>query len=87
FNYLETQERGTGNEIQLTDAMLKLMRDQPFYGTLFEGQTFDCGSKEGFVEANLAFALSRHDLHDHIAKTASELLASTSPLERRIVRR
>ena len=83
FNYLETQERGTGNEIQLTDAMLKLMNDQPFYGSHFKGRTFDCGSKEGFVEANLAFALWRPDLHDHIAMTAQELLSSTSPLERR----
>ena len=83
FSYLETQERGTGNEIQLTDAMLKLMKDQPFFGNHFKGRTFDCGSKEGFVEANLAFALWRPDLHDHIAATAKELLASTEPLERR----
>jgi UTP--glucose-1-phosphate uridylyltransferase len=83
FNYLETQERGAGNEIQLTDAMLKLMRDQPFYGTHFQGRTFDCGSKEGFVEANLAFALWRPDLHDHIANMAHELLATTAPQERR----
>jgi UTP--glucose-1-phosphate uridylyltransferase len=87
FNYLETQERGAGNEIQLTDAMLKLMQDQPFYGTHFQGQTFDCGSKEGFVEANLAFALSRPDLHDHIAATARALLDSTNPLERRTASR
>jgi UTP--glucose-1-phosphate uridylyltransferase len=83
FNYLETQERGAGNEIQLTDAMLKLMKDQPFYGTHFQGRTFDCGSKEGFVEANLAFALWRPDLHDHIANMAHELLAKTSPEDRR----
>ena len=83
FNYLETQERGTGNEIQLTDAMLKLMQDQSFYGTHFQGRTFDCGSKEGFVEANLAFALWRPDLHDHIARTAHELLATMAPQELR----
>jgi UTP--glucose-1-phosphate uridylyltransferase len=83
FNYLETQERGAGNEIQLTDAMLKLMQDQPFFGTHFQGRTFDCGSKEGFVEANLAFALWRPDLHDHIANMAHELLATTTPQERR----
>jgi UTP--glucose-1-phosphate uridylyltransferase len=85
FDYLETQERGTGNEIQLTDAMLKLMKDQPFYGTHFQGRTFDCGSKEGFVEANLAFALWRPDLHDHIASMAFDLLATTQPQERRKV--
>ncbi len=83
FKYLETQERGAGNEIQLTDAMLRLMKDQPFYGTHFQGRTFDCGSKEGFVEANLAFALWRPDLHDHIANMAHELLAQALPQERR----
>ncbi len=83
FSYLETQERGAGNEIQLTDAMLKLMHDQPFYGTHFQGRTFDCGSKEGFVEANLAFALWRPDLHDHIANMARELLSTMAPRERR----
>ena len=83
LDHLETQERGAGDEIQLTDAMLKLMKDQPFYGYHFTGRTFDCGSKEGFVEANLAFALWRPDLHDHIAMTAEELLESTKPMERR----
>jgi UTP--glucose-1-phosphate uridylyltransferase len=83
FSYLETQERGTGNEIQLTDAMLKLMRDQPFYGSHFKGRTFDCGSKEGFVEANLAFALWRPDLHDYIASMAYDLLETMAPQERR----
>ncbi len=83
FDYLETQERGAGGEIQLTDAMLKMMNDQSFYGYHFRGRTFDCGSKEGFVEANLAFALWRPDLHDHIAATAEELLESTKPMERR----
>jgi UTP--glucose-1-phosphate uridylyltransferase len=87
FNYLETQERGAGNEIQLTDAMLKLMNDQDFFGFHFKGRTFDCGSKEGFVEANLAFALWRPDLHDHIAMTAEELLRSTRPMERRVTAR
>ncbi len=83
FDYLAIQERGAGNEVQLTDAMLKLMNDQPFYGYHFKGRTFDCGSKEGFVEANLAFALWRPDLHDHIAEMAVELLETTVPLERR----
>lgn len=83
FSYLETQEKGAGNEIQLTDAMLKLMKDQPFYGTHFKGRTFDCGSKEGFVEANLAFALWRPDLHDRIVDIAKELIETTSPVERR----
>lgn len=83
FSYLETQEKGAGNEIQLTDAMLKLMKDQPFYGTHFKGKTFDCGSKEGFVEANLAFALWRPDLHDRIVDIARDLIETTKPVERR----
>lgn len=83
FKYLATQERGMSNEIQLTDAMLRLMKDQPFYGTHFKGSTFDCGSKEGFVEANLAFALARPDLHDHIAAMARKLLDTMTPNERR----
>ena len=51
-----------------TMADEELMNDQPFYGSHFTGRTFDCGSKEGFVEANLAFALWRPDLHDHIVQ-------------------
>ena len=66
FGILQNQERGAGNEIQLTDGMLRLMKEQPFYGYNFEGETFDCGSPEGFVEANLAFALQRDDLRDSV---------------------
>ena len=87
FGYLETQERGAGNEIQLTDAMLKLMDEQPFYGAHFKGRTFDCGSKEGFIEANLAFALWRPDMHDRIEQVARELLETTRPVERRSANR
>ncbi|HEV7255032.1 MAG TPA: UTP--glucose-1-phosphate uridylyltransferase [Mesorhizobium sp.] len=59
FRVLETQERGAGNEIQLTDAMLKLSAEKPFFGYAFKGETYDCGSPDGFVEANFAFALAR----------------------------
>ncbi|MCR4264971.1 UTP--glucose-1-phosphate uridylyltransferase GalU [Nitratireductor sp. ZSWI3] len=68
FSLLGRHERGAGGEIQLTDAMLKLMQEQPFHGHHFTGQTFDCGSPEGFVEANLAFALARPDLRDHVMR-------------------
>ena len=54
---LEGQERGAGNEIQLTDAMLTLMQTRPFRGVTFEGRTFDCGAKLGFLEAQLHFGL------------------------------
>ena len=58
FAILETQEPGAGGEIQLTDAMLKLADTQAFHGYRFDGHTFDCGSKEGFVKANVAYALA-----------------------------
>jgi UTP--glucose-1-phosphate uridylyltransferase len=62
FAFLAKEERGAGGEIQLTDAMLALAKTQPFYGIDFEGRTFDCGSKIGFLSANVAYALARADL-------------------------
>jgi UTP--glucose-1-phosphate uridylyltransferase len=62
FDILSQQEAGAGGEIQLTDAMLELARKQPFYGLKFEGRSFDCGSKIGFLAANIAYALERSDL-------------------------
>ncbi|MBD0414413.1 UTP--glucose-1-phosphate uridylyltransferase GalU [Oryzicola mucosus] len=87
FEVLSTQERGAGNEIQLTDAMLKLKNNQDFYGYHYQGKTFDCGSPEGFVEANVAFALGRADLHDRMSETIGSLLKETTPIERRKVAR
>ncbi|MDL2405525.1 UTP--glucose-1-phosphate uridylyltransferase GalU [Rhizobium calliandrae] len=66
FHILESQERGAGNEIQLTDGMLKLAQEQDFAGYHFRGQTFDCGSKDGFILANVAFALARADIRPTI---------------------
>jgi len=63
---LEHQERGAGNEIQLTDAMAKTIGLIPFHGIRFEGRRFDCGSKVGYLEANLAYALDREDLRDRV---------------------
>ncbi len=57
FDILKKQSPGAGNEIQLTDAMLTLAKSQKFYGHVFEGETFDCGSKAGFIRANIAYAL------------------------------
>ena len=59
---LGTQERGTGGEIQLTDAMIQLAQTQPFYGLQFDGRSFDCGSKIGFLAANVSYALARPDI-------------------------
>ncbi|MGH6620882.1 MAG: UTP--glucose-1-phosphate uridylyltransferase GalU [Alphaproteobacteria bacterium] len=62
FTQLDRQEKGAGGEIQLTDAMAKLIGKAPFHGLRFEGKRFDCGDKVGFLEANIAFALDRDDL-------------------------
>ncbi|MEZ0172149.1 UTP--glucose-1-phosphate uridylyltransferase [Microvirga sp. TS319] len=62
FDLLSNQERGAGNEIQLTDSMIRLMKDQKFFGMKYEGTTYDTGSKVGFLMANVAYALEREDL-------------------------
>jgi UTP--glucose-1-phosphate uridylyltransferase len=62
LDILGTQGRGAGGEIQLTDAMIALSRTQPFYGLQFEGRSFDCGSKIGFLAANVSYALARPDI-------------------------
>ncbi len=64
FALLENQERGAGGEIQLTDSMIRLMDDlkQPFNSVRFDGQIYDCGSKIGFLTANVAYAMARDDL-------------------------
>jgi UTP--glucose-1-phosphate uridylyltransferase len=60
--YLAMLERGAGNEVQLTDAMAKMIGTVPFHGLRYEGKRFDCGDKIGFLEAQIAFALERPDL-------------------------
>ena len=79
FDILKDQKPGAGGEIQLTDAMLTLSESQPFHGYEFTGRTFDCGSKEGFVEANVAFALWRADMYDHVTTTVRELMETIKP--------
>jgi UTP--glucose-1-phosphate uridylyltransferase len=74
FDILADQERGAGNEIQLTDGMLKLQAQQAFYGYHYRGRTFDCGSPEGFVEANVAFALARSDTKESMRDVIRTLL-------------
>ena len=60
--FLAKLDRGAGNEVQLTDAMAKMIGSVPFHGVRYEGRRFDCGDKIGFLEAQLAFALEREDL-------------------------
>lgn len=75
FPILATQERGAGNEIQLTDAMLKLASSQEFSAYHFRGQTYDTGAKDGFILANLAFALERGDIRPLIEGPLKDLIS------------
>ena len=68
FYYLSTQEEGAGGEVQLTDALAKTIDTTSLHGMRFEGKRFDCGSKLGFLEAQIAFAISRDDLSDGTRK-------------------
>ncbi len=71
---LENQEKGAGGEIQLTDAMARMIGTQPFHAVTFAGRRFDCGSKLGFVEATLALALEREDMGADVRAMAQRLL-------------
>jgi len=73
---LENQEKGAGGEIQLTDAMARMIGQQPFHAVTFGGKRYDCGSKTGFVEATLALALEREDIGDEVRRTVQRLLDS-----------
>jgi UTP--glucose-1-phosphate uridylyltransferase len=74
FDFLERQTAGAGGEIQLTDAMLRLAEKQPFFGYAFEGRIFDCGSKIGFLTANVAYALAREDVGPALRAELKQLL-------------
>ena len=74
FDLLANQRSGAGGEIQLTDAMIELAKQQPFYGLKFAGRSFDCGSKIGFLAANVAYALARDDLAPAFRKELKSLL-------------
>ena len=76
FPILATQERGAGNEIQLTDGMLKLLQSQDFAAYHFRGQTYDCGAKDGFILANVAFALDRADIRPVVEGPLKTILES-----------
>ena len=73
FDILAKQEKGAGGEIQLTDAMLELAKTRPFYGVTFDGQIFDCGSKIGFIMANIAYALKTPGLGDQVREQIKTL--------------
>jgi UTP--glucose-1-phosphate uridylyltransferase len=80
FDYLGAKEFGAGNEIQLTDAMAKLIGKQPFHGIRYEGTRFDCGDRSGYVKAILATALERPDLQDDITDFFTKRVAAIKTL-------
>ena len=73
FGHLENTGKGAGGEIQLTDGMVKLLGSEPFHGLRFEGARYDCGDKIGFLEANIAFGLSRPDVADDLRRIIAAL--------------
>jgi len=74
FGILEKGKRGAGGEIQLTDGMVGLMESQTFHGMTYDGITYDCGSKIGYLQATVAYALSRKDLADEARRSIAALL-------------
>jgi len=74
FGLLSSQEKGAGGEIQLTDSMLTLLKTEPFYAVEYEGRAFDCGSKAGFLAANVAYALMRPELRDAVIAEIKDLV-------------
>jgi UTP--glucose-1-phosphate uridylyltransferase len=73
FEQLESQTPGAGGEIQLTDAMVRLMKTQPFHALEYEGRSYDCGDKLGYLRAFAAFALAHGE---HGAAAADVLRAA-----------
>jgi len=74
FSGLFSQETGAGGEIQITGAMIRLLKTQDVHAVKYEGRTFDCGSKQGFLLANVAYALDRKDLAPAFATELKKLL-------------
>ncbi len=73
FDKLKTTERGAGNEIQLTDAIAELRKSEEIFAYSFQGRRFDCGSKIGYLEANVEIALQHEDMADDFKKYLKNL--------------
>jgi UTP--glucose-1-phosphate uridylyltransferase len=80
FAEIQRQEPGAGGEIQITDAMIRLMAEQAFYGVKYRGTTYDCGDKIGFLSANVAFGLEREDLAPGFRAALKRILAEQGQL-------
>jgi UTP--glucose-1-phosphate uridylyltransferase len=74
MDYLSLGSRGAGGEIQLTDSMVKLIGAEPFTGLTIDGTRFDCGTKLGFLEANIAYALRRDDMGADVRARVEDIL-------------
>ena len=74
FGELDKKTKGAGGEIQLTDALNRTIPDTPFHGLRFEGRRYDCGTRVGFVEANLAFGLAHPEMSDRLRPLVQKLL-------------
>ncbi len=74
FKFLAQHNRGAGNEIQLTDAMRKMLTGEPFHAVEFEGRRYDCGNKAGYVAANLAYGLADEALADELRPLIREIV-------------
>ena len=73
FAELDRQDAGAGGEIQITDSLARRIGHAPFHGLNFSGTRYDCGSKIGFLEANIAFALARDDLKNDLTRWLKDL--------------
>lgn len=78
FKYLEDQAAGAGGEIQLTDAMARLMQHQDFHAVEYEGRSYDCGDKLGYLRATLSFALHDAELGVAARQVAETVLKTES---------
>jgi UTP--glucose-1-phosphate uridylyltransferase len=81
FARIEQQGKGAGGEIQITDAMIQLMNEQPFYGLKFRGTTYDCGDKIGFLMANVAYGLEHENLGPSFRQALVDYLKSAGLLQ------
>lgn len=78
FGILQGQESGAGGEVQITDAMRTLMNEQKFQALKFEGQSYDCGSKQGFLMANIAYGLADQSISEDLRSQLAEMLKNQS---------
>jgi UTP--glucose-1-phosphate uridylyltransferase len=85
FSYLQNQTPGAGGEIQLTDAIQAMIKEIPLCGYRYKGQRFDCGTKEGWLEANLAFAYAQPDLRMSLQKNLKKYFAFNSESQKECV--